>query len=60
MMLVLRWAAALALSFVIGRLMTKIHMPAILGWLIGGMLFGPHALQLVPQNLLDSSWARPE
>ena len=56
MMLVLRWAAALALSFVIGRLMTKIHMPAILGWLIGGMLFGPHALQLVPQNLLDSSW----
>ena len=41
---ILRWIAVLALAFVAGKLMTKIKMPSILGWLIIGMIFGPHAL----------------
>lgn len=53
---ILRLLAALAGAFLLGRLMTKIHMPAILGWLIGGMVLGPHAINLLPQTILDSSW----
>ena len=36
--------AALALAFAAGKLMTKIKIPAILGWLIVGILFGPTLL----------------
>lgn len=32
-----------------GKLMAKIKMPSILGWLIVGMLLGPHAIGLMPQ-----------
>ncbi|MGI6205300.1 MAG: cation:proton antiporter [Anaerovoracaceae bacterium] len=56
MTLVLRWLLALAAAWLAGRLMTKIHMPAILGWLIAGMVLGPYALGLMTQKLLDSSW----
>ena len=50
---ILRLLAALVGAFLLGRLMTKIHMPAILGWLIGGMILGPHALNLLPQSWLS-------
>ena len=34
----------------------KIKMPSILGWLIVGMIFGPHAIQLMPQSVLEAGW----
>ena len=37
----MRLPAALALAFAAGKLMTKIKMPAILGWLIVGIPFAP-------------------
>lgn len=40
----------------VGKLMTKIKMPSILGWLIVGMILGPHAIKLMPQSVLDASW----
>lgn len=52
---IVRWIAVLILAVMLGKLMTKIRMPAILGWLIAGMLLGPHALNLLPQNLLDTT-----
>ncbi len=53
---ILRWISVLALAFVAGKLMTKIKMPSILGWLIVGIIFGPHAVNLMPQNILDAGW----
>lgn len=53
---VLRWIAALLIAFIAGKLMTKIRMPSILGWLIVGMVFGPHAIGLMPQQIMDSAW----
>lgn len=53
---ILRWIAVLALAFAAGKLMTKIKMPSILGWLIVGMLFGPHAIKLLPQEVLSAGW----
>ena len=53
---ILRWIAVLALAFAAGKLMSKIKMPSILGWLIVGMLLGPHAVDLMPQSILSAGW----
>ena len=53
---ILRWIAVLALAFAAGKLMSKIKMPSILGWLIVGMLLGPHAVALMPQSILSAGW----
>ena len=39
-----------------GRQASKLNLPSILGWLIVGMLFDPHALNLMPQSVLDTAW----
>lgn len=56
MMQLLQWLMVLALAMLGGRLISKIKLPSILGWLIIGMLFGPHALGLMPQPILDAVW----
>lgn len=53
---VLRWILILIIAFLAGNLIKKIKMPAILGWLIVGMIFGPHAVGLLPQKVLEASW----
>lgn len=35
---VVKWLSVLDLAFAVGKLITKIKMPAILGWLITGIL----------------------
>ncbi|MGN1086674.1 MAG: cation:proton antiporter [Porcipelethomonas sp.] len=54
--LILRWLAVIAAAFLIGKLVSKLRLPSILGWLITGMFLGPHALNLLPEKLLDMSW----
>ncbi|MEG1426209.1 MAG: cation:proton antiporter [Oscillospiraceae bacterium] len=54
--LLLRFILAIILAFLVGKLVSKIKLPAILGWLIAGMILGPHALNLVSTNVLDASW----
>lgn len=56
LLLILRWAAVAAAAFILGKLVSKIKLPSILGWLLAGMLLGPHALNLMPQKLLDAPW----
>lgn len=56
MMLLLRWLAVLALAALAGKLISKLRLPSILGWLIIGMFFGPHALEIISQEVLDASW----
>lgn len=55
-LLILRLLAAIVIAFVIGKLVSKIKLPAILGWLLTGMILGPHALGLVNNSVLDASW----
>ena len=54
--LILRWLVAIAIAFIVGKLVSKIKLPSILGWLIGGMVLGPYALSLVPNELLNAGW----
>lgn len=44
------------LAFAAGKIVTKFKMPAILGWLLAGMAFGPHAFGLMGETLLATSW----
>lgn len=53
---VIRLLTAIAIAFFVGKLVSKIKLPAILGWLLTGMLLGPHAIGLMNDTLLDSPW----
>lgn len=44
------------LAFAAGKLVSKIKLPAILGWLIAGMIAGPHAFSVMDQELMDAVW----
>lgn len=51
-----QWLVVLALAALAGRFISRIRLPSILGWLLVGMLFGPHAAGLMPQAVLDAEW----
>lgn len=55
-LLILRLLAAVILAFLTGKLMSRLKLPAILGWLIVGMILGPHAISLINDTLLDAVW----
>ncbi len=52
----LRWMLVIVIAFFIGKLVSKLRLPAILGWLIAGMLLGPYAFQLMPNELIGTSY----
>ncbi|MBU5483957.1 cation:proton antiporter [Clostridium sp. MSJ-11] len=54
--LILRLIIAVAIAFFIGKLVSKIKLPAILGWLLAGMILGPHAVALVNEAVLNAGW----
>ncbi|MGN1148697.1 MAG: cation:proton antiporter, partial [Lachnospiraceae bacterium] len=53
---ILYWIAALFIAFLAGKAVSKLKLPAILGWLIAGMILGPNAINLLPQEVLDTTW----
>lgn len=54
--LIFRWIIVIAAAFLFGKLMSKIKLPSILGWLIAGMLLGPSALNVMTNGLVDANW----
>lgn len=56
MMLLVRLICAVGLAFLVGKLVARIKLPSILGWLIAGMILGPHAFALVNNEILDAPW----
>lgn len=46
----------MAMAIMVGKLVSKIKMPAILGWLLTGMIIGPYALGWLNNSILDSTW----
>lgn len=53
---ILYWLATLLIAFLAGKAISKLKLPAILGWLLAGMLLGPHAIGLLPDKVLDMAW----
>ena len=55
-MIFFRWIIAIIIAFLIGKLISKVKLPSILGWLIAGMILGPHALSLLDNSILEAGW----
>ena len=53
---IIRIIIAAAAAFLIGKLVSRLKLPSILGWLLAGMLLGPHALKLIDTEILDAVW----
>lgn len=53
---ILQLLITIILAFLAGKLVSRLKLPSILGWLIAGMILGPHALSIMGQSLLDASW----
>ncbi len=47
---------AIVLATILGKGVAKLRLPAILGWLLTGMIVGPYAIGLLDQGLLDAPW----
>ena len=52
----LSFLGIIAIAFVVGRLVSLIKLPAILGWLITGIIFGPYLVNLVTLDTLNCTW----
>lgn len=53
---ILRLFLSVVLAVLLGKLVSKVKLPSILGWLIAGMILGPHALKLMDNTLLTAHW----
>ncbi|MGN0806049.1 MAG: cation:proton antiporter [Candidatus Coproplasma sp.] len=53
---ILRFFAILCTAFICGKLVSKLKLPAILGWLIAGIVFGPNLAGIVTSEVTDSDW----
>lgn len=54
--LIIRLICAAILAFILGKMAARVKLPAILGWLVAGMILGPHAFSLVNTEILNASW----
>lgn len=52
-MIILKWLVAIVIAFAVGKLVSKLRLPSILGWLITGIVLGPHAFSVISRELMD-------
>ena len=43
-------------AYVCGKLVSKVKLPAILGWLIAGIVFGPYLAEVVTLDITNALW----
>lgn len=53
---VLRVFSIICVAMIVGKLVAKIKLPAILGWLITGIVFGPYLAQIVSLEITEKIW----
>ncbi len=53
---ILRVFGILCIAFSVGKLVSRIGLPAILGWLITGIVFGPYLVGVVAFEITDAAW----
>lgn len=55
-MQIVSYLIVIGLAILGGKLAQKVSMPAILGWLISGMILGPYVLNLMTNDMMSSNW----
>lgn len=53
---VVRLLAVILIAFLAGKLISKLKLPSVLGWLIAGMVIGLYAFNLLSDSVLDAQW----
>lgn len=53
---ILRVVALVCIAIIVGKLVSKAKLPAILGWLLAGVVFGPHLAEIVTSEIMDATW----
>ncbi|MGM9552760.1 MAG: cation:proton antiporter [Faecousia sp.] len=48
--------AIVCIATVVGKLAAKVKLPAILGWLVTGVVFGPYLVQVVTAETMEAQW----
>ncbi len=56
MLLFLKFIVVVVMAYFSGKLASKLKLPAILAWLIAGMLLGPYAFNVLSDSILQQSW----
>ena len=51
---ILRVLAIICVAFVCGKLVSKVRLPSILGWLIAGIVFGPYLAGVVISDITNA------
>ncbi|MDZ4993651.1 potassium transporter [Clostridium perfringens] len=49
-------AIFMVIALIVGKLVSKLNLPSILGWLLTGMVIGPHALNWMNSSIMDAGW----
>lgn len=52
----LRIMAIVCAAVACGKLISKVKLPAILGWLIAGIVFGPYLAEVVTLDITEALW----
>lgn len=52
----LRFFAIICAAFACGKILSKVKLPAILGWLIAGIIFGPYLAEVVTLDITNALW----
>lgn len=52
----LRIFAITCVALICGKLVSKLKLPAILGWLIAGIVFGPYLAEIVTLDITGALW----
>lgn len=52
----LRIFAITCVALICGKLVSKLKLPAILGWLIAGIVFGPYLAEVVTLDITGALW----
>lgn len=55
MILLIRLLVVAMVAFFVGNMIAKIKLPSILGWLLTGMVLGPHAIGIMNNDLLNAT-----
>ncbi|MGN0790486.1 MAG: cation:proton antiporter [Christensenellales bacterium] len=48
--------AAICAAYVIGKVVARLRLPSILGWLLAGILFGPYLANVITQDTVNALW----